>query len=298
MGLFKKVVVADSFALWANAGFATAHTLTFVDAWATSLSYTFQIYFDFCGYTDMAIGSALLFNIRLPANFNSPYKALNIQDFWQRWHITLGRFLRDYIYIPLGGNRHGNIKTSINILITFFIAGLWHGAGWTFILWGCLHGLAIVVYRLWKMFGYTMNTVFAWIITFNFINISWVLFRAEDWTKALSIAKAMMRIDKMIISHSFQTVYMNTLYKLSDLFPLISAVDKGHFIFSFDTYFWILLTTYITLTMKNSIELVDGCTANHTSDETKLAFIYGALFFGAIIKMMMCPYTDFLYFDF
>ena len=108
------------------------------EAWATSLSYTFQLYFDFSGYTDMAIGISLMFNIKLPINFNSPYKALSIQDFWRRWHMTLSRFLRDYIYIPLGGNRKGNTRTYVNLLSTFLIGGLWHGAGWTFIFWGFL----------------------------------------------------------------------------------------------------------------------------------------------------------------
>ncbi|MFW2526219.1 MBOAT family O-acyltransferase, partial [Aliarcobacter butzleri] len=110
IGLFKKVVIADTFAVWANAGFDTATTLNLIEAWATSLSYTFQLYFDFSGYTDMAIGISLMFNIKLPINFNSPYKALSIQDFWRRWHMTLSRFLRDYLYIPLGGNRKGNIR--------------------------------------------------------------------------------------------------------------------------------------------------------------------------------------------
>ncbi|NLY03504.1 MAG: MBOAT family protein, partial [Campylobacter sp.] len=146
IGLFKKVVIADTFAVWANAGFDTSSTLNLIEAWATSLSYTFQLYFDFSGYTDMAIGSSLLFNIRLPINFNSPYKALSIQDFWRRWHMTLSRFLRNYLYIPLGGNRRGKYRTYINLLVTFLLGGLWHGAGWTFIAWGALHGIALVIH--------------------------------------------------------------------------------------------------------------------------------------------------------
>lgn len=121
IGLFKKVYIADSFALWANAGFNAPQALTFLDAWMASLSYTFQLYYDFSGYSDMAIGCGLLFNIRLPMNFNSPYKATNIQDFWRRWHMTLSRWLRDYIYIPLGGNRLGPSKTYLNLFITFLI---------------------------------------------------------------------------------------------------------------------------------------------------------------------------------
>ncbi|WP_313305730.1 MBOAT family O-acyltransferase, partial [Stutzerimonas balearica] len=144
IGLFKKVILADTFAQWATLGFDEKSTLGFLEAWMTSFSYTFQLYFDFSGYTDMAIGAALLFNIRLPINFNSPYKALTIQDFWRRWHITLSRFLRDYLYIPLGGNRGGQWRTCINLMITFILGGLWHGAGWMFVCWGALHGAALV----------------------------------------------------------------------------------------------------------------------------------------------------------
>ena len=143
IGLFKKVVIADTFAIWATAGFSFTTQLSFLDAWLTSLSYTFQLYYDFSGYTDMAIGAALLFNIKLPMNFNSPYKAKNIQDFWHRWHMTLSRWLRDYVYIPLGGNRSGSCNTFVNLFVTFLLGGIWHGAGWTFIIWGALHGFAV-----------------------------------------------------------------------------------------------------------------------------------------------------------
>ncbi len=178
MGLFKKVIIADSFAVWATKGFDVSETLTFVEGWITSLSYTFQLYFDFSGYSDMAIGIALLFNIQLPINFNSPYKAKDIQDFWRRWHITLSRFLRDYIYIPLGGSKKGEINTYTNLIITFLLGGLWHGAGWTFVFWGFLHGLGLVVYRIWRKLDVQLHFLLAWFITFNFINISWVFFRA------------------------------------------------------------------------------------------------------------------------
>ena len=191
IGLFKKVVIADTFAVWATHGFDVAEELTFLEAWVTSLSYTFQLYFDFSGYTDMAIGAALLFNIKLPINFNSPYKAQDIQDFWRRWHITLSRFLRDYIYIPLGGNRKGSFRTYNNLLVTFIIGGLWHGAGWTFVFWGFLHGMALIVHRFWKYLGFTMNAIVAWFITFNFVNIAWVFFRAKEWEDAIKVLKGM-----------------------------------------------------------------------------------------------------------
>jgi D-alanyl-lipoteichoic acid acyltransferase DltB (MBOAT superfamily) len=142
----------------------------------------------------MAIGAALLFNIKLPINFNSPYKALDIQDFWRRWHITLSRFLRDYLYIPLGGNRKGSLRTYTNLLATFIIGGIWHGAGWTFVFWGFLHGMALVIHRFWKSMGLTMPKIVAWFITFNFINIAWVFFRAKEWDDALKVLEGMLTI--------------------------------------------------------------------------------------------------------
>lgn len=191
LGLFKKVVIADSFAPWATNGFDVAEELNMLEAWATSLSYTFQLYFDFSGYTDMALGVALLFNIKLPENFDSPYKSLSIQEFWRRWHITLSRFLKDYIYIPLGGNRHGEFNTYKNLMITFLIGGLWHGAGWTFIFWGFLHGMALVLNRAWNRYDLKMNSFLAWFLTFNFVSIAWVFFRAKTWDDASKVLNGM-----------------------------------------------------------------------------------------------------------
>ncbi|MGD0237976.1 MAG: MBOAT family protein [Syntrophorhabdales bacterium] len=195
IGLFKKLVIADTFAVWANNGFDTLNQLTVIQAWVTSLSYTLQLYYDFSGYTDMALGSSLMFNIKLPINFNSPYRSLDIQEFWRRWHITLGRFMRDYVYIPLGGNRVPEGQILLNIMITFFIVGLWHGAGWTFVLWGCMHGAALVIHRLWKRSGFSMPSWIAWFLTFNFINIGWVFFRAKTFGDALKVLKGMAGID-------------------------------------------------------------------------------------------------------
>ncbi|MFQ5508398.1 MAG: MBOAT family O-acyltransferase [Leptospirillia bacterium] len=191
LGLAKKVLVADTFARWAIAGFGKADSLTLLEGWVTSLSYTFQLYFDFSAYMDMALGAALLFNIRLPFNFNSPYKSLSIQDFWRRWHITLSRFLRDYLYIPLGGNRRSEARTWINLLATFVLGGIWHGAGWTFIFWGFLHGLAAAIHRGWQRLGLSLPKPVAWALTFLFVNAAWVFFRAETWADAMGVLGAM-----------------------------------------------------------------------------------------------------------
>lgn len=191
IGLFKKVILADTFAVWANSGFDHAVTLSFLEAWIAALSYAFQLYFDFSGYIDMAIGTSLLFNIDLPVNFFSPYKAGNIQDFWRRWHITLSRFLRDYVYIPLGGNQKGEKRTLGNLFLTFLLGGLWHGASWTFVFWGVLHGLAMVVHRLWAKLNFRMNRALAWFLTFNFVTFAWVFFRAKTWADAWKVLRGM-----------------------------------------------------------------------------------------------------------
>lgn len=195
IGLAKKVLIADNFAILVRNGFDTDGTLMFFSSWITSLAYTFQLYFDFSGYCDMAMGAALLFNIRLPINFNSPYKALDIADFWRRWHMTLNRFLTHYVYIPLGGSRVGKYRTYMNLFIVFFISGIWHGAGWTFIIWGILHGLAVICNRLWKNTGFKLPVWLAWSITFLFVNAAWVFFRANDIQQAVSILKGMVGLN-------------------------------------------------------------------------------------------------------
>jgi D-alanyl-lipoteichoic acid acyltransferase DltB (MBOAT superfamily) len=250
LGLFKKVVIADTFAVWATNGFDKAEVLTFFEAWATSLSYTFQLYFDFSGYTDMAIGAALLFNIKLPINFNSPYKATNIQDFWRRWHITLSRFLRDYIYIPLGGNRKGNFRTYNNLMATFVIGGLWHGAGWAFVLWGFLHGFALVVHRIWNSLGFRLNTVVGWIITFNFVNMAWVFFRAKEWDDAIKVLKGMFGFTDIVISKQFANMF-NYLNPLSEYFKVNGA--KHNTFVSLATFEMIIFGFIITLVFNNIV---------------------------------------------
>ena len=191
IGLFKKVIIADTFAGWASPGFEAA-SLTFTEAWATALSYTFQLYFDFSGYTDMALGIALLFNIRLPQNFDSPYKSNSIIDFWRRWHMTLSRFLRDYLYIALGGNRKGAFRRHLNLMITMVLGGLWHGAAWTFVVWGFMHGAALVVNHFWRQLGFKMHWLLGRLLTFLFVVVAWVFFRAESFTQAMVVLKGMV----------------------------------------------------------------------------------------------------------
>ena len=185
IGLVKKIVIADTFAIWVTDGFANYESLSFSEAWFVIVAYTIQLYFDFSGYCDMAIGLALMFNIRIPVNFNSPYKARNIHEFWRRWHMTLNRFLTKYVYFPLGGSRKGEIITWLNILLVFFISGFWHGAGWTFIIWGMLHGIASVGLRIIKKYTkLQMPFLLSWFITFMFIVLARVYFRSDSVDQA------------------------------------------------------------------------------------------------------------------
>jgi D-alanyl-lipoteichoic acid acyltransferase DltB (MBOAT superfamily) len=185
-GLFKKVVIADNLAQFATPVFThldSGGSVTASWAWLATLAYTLQIYFDFSGYSDMAIGLALMFGIRLPVNFRSPYKSLSIIEFWRRWHITLSRFLRDYLYIPLGGNRLGEARRYLNLLITMLLGGLWHGAGWTFLIWGGLHGVYLVINHLWRGAVGVGNPrgpmrAVSWAVTFAAVILAWVFFRA------------------------------------------------------------------------------------------------------------------------
>lgn len=195
LGLFKKVVVADTFAGAVDVGFAGALGLNTAEAWFVAIGYTLQLYFDFSGYCDMATGVGLMFNIRIPLNFNSPYKSLNIREFWQRWHITLSRFLTTYIYFPLGGSRKGMARTCVNLLIVFLVSGLWHGAGWLFLLWGLMHGAASVLYRLFRKPYDALHPALQWMITFGFVVIAWVFFRASSLGDALAIVRSMFMMD-------------------------------------------------------------------------------------------------------
>lgn len=204
IGLFKKVVLADGCVEYVTPVFAAAHggqAIGGLAAWGAALGYTFQLYFDFSGYSDMALGLARLFGIVFPANFNSPYKATSIIDFWRRWHMTLSRFLRDYLYIPLGGGRCGPLRRHANLMVTMLLGGLWHGAGWTFVAWGALHGGYLIVNYGWRAFRQRhlaglaippgIGRWLARLLTFSVVLVAWVFFRAESMTAAASILHAM-----------------------------------------------------------------------------------------------------------
>jgi len=194
IGVTKKVALADTLAMLADPLFDKAATtsLSGIEAWVATAAYTLQIYFDFSGYSDMAIGLALMFGLALPFNFNAPYRAVSIRDFWRRWHMTLSRFLRDYLYIPLGGNRCGALRQAFNVILTMLLGGLWHGANWTFVVWGGLHGVALALNHLWQSLGLRLPRPFAWAITLLFVMCGWVLFRAADFATAGDMLRSML----------------------------------------------------------------------------------------------------------
>jgi alginate O-acetyltransferase complex protein AlgI len=214
IGLFKKVVLADHLAAFAdpvfNATAAGSHPMLLA-AWAGVLAYALQIYFDFSGYSDMAIGLSRMFNIRLPLNFDSPYKAASIIDFWRRWHMTLSAFLRDYLYYGLGGNRKGPVRRYINLFTTMLLGGLWHGAGWNFVLWGGLHGVYLIINHGWRrLMGHggvpasRLAHAASVAITFAAVFFAWVPFRATHWADTIAIWKGMVGLNGVSLPQSLQ----------------------------------------------------------------------------------------------
>ena len=283
IGLAKKVIIADTIANFANAGFDKMETLNIIEAWMTSISYTLQLYFDFSGYCDMAMGIALMFNIVLPLNFNSPYKSTNIQEFWKKWHMTLGRFMTNYLYIPLGGNRLGERKTLRNLFIVFMASGIWHGAGWNFVIWGGLHGICILVHRVWKNSGRKMNKLLGWFITINLVNIFWIFFRAETLKGALKILKGMFSY-KSLITIVFEIEQKNNLMgmyqEIKDRFT-VNEIDITSLLFA----------VIITFLLNNTFNIVNSLKIN-----IKNCFVVAFLF-----SISICYFngmSNFLYFNF
>jgi alginate O-acetyltransferase complex protein AlgI len=268
IGLFKKLVLADGVAPFAGPVFSAAangETLTLIEAWGGALAYTLQLYFDFSAYSDMAIGLSRMFGIKLPLNFNSPYKAANIIDFWRRWHITLSRFLRDYLYFALGGNRKGTIRRYANLMATMLLGGLWHGAGWTFVIWGGLHGLYLCINHAWARIrtsvlgAYPVGAVergTAWLLTFVAVVIGWVFFRASDTPSALSILQGMAGANGLLIPSNWPGAW----YLYAGLQKLGFTAQLGVPLSQFDpngvSHYWIISLLGIAWLMPNTQQLM------------------------------------------
>ena len=258
IGLFKKVVLADGIQPYVGPVFESdpSHALTALEAWGGVLAYTLQLYFDFSGYSDMAIGLSKLINVDLPLNFDSPYKAVNIADFWRRWHMTLSRFLRDYLYIPLGGNRYGSTRRYANLLTTMLLGGLWHGAGWTFVIWGGLHGLYLVVHQLWqagieKLRGPAATPslpgrALSVLCTFVCVVVAWVFFRATSLDSAVRVLQGMAGVNGLVLPVEWKT----TLGDLPLAFQPLEAFGGAR------QLLWIALLMAIVWACPNSQRIV------------------------------------------
>lgn len=219
VGMAKKVLLADTFGRFVDVYYADIPSMNTTIAILAMLGYTFQIYFDFSGYCDMATGICLLFNIEIPINFNSPYKSYTVIEFWDRWHITLTRFFTKYLYIPLGGSRKGKIRTCVNTLIVFLVSGLWHGAEWSFVIWGLMHGVMLVLNKIFKESIEKWNKVFSWIITFGFVNVAWIFFRASNLSEAVQVLTQIAKCNFGDIGSSLAAIFQ--LPEITALFNML-----------------------------------------------------------------------------
>lgn len=243
IGLFKKVVIADGLSIYADAGYSmltAGHTLNFISAWITVISYSLQLYFDFSAYSDMAIGLGRMFGIRLPLNFYSPYKATSIIDFWRRWHMTLSRFLRDYLYIPLGGNQKGFIRRYLNLIIVMLLGGLWHGANWTFAIWGGVHGILLILNHAWRQLPFTHHRYYqiapirmiGMMSTFILVTLAWIPFRAETMSHARNMlsyllpnSQSLTATREFLIIQVLNPGSFNEWFKPRELWPPVLPPD-------------------------------------------------------------------------
>jgi D-alanyl-lipoteichoic acid acyltransferase DltB (MBOAT superfamily) len=316
IGLAKKVLIADNLSGYANELFAAPGEPSFFVAWGGVLAYTFQLYFDFSGYSDMAIGLSRMFGVNLPLNFNSPYKATNITEFWRRWHMTLSRFLRDYLYIPLGGNRRGPARRYANLIITMLLGGLWHGAGWTYVVWGGLHGVYLAINHGWQALRERLghrNPGVAWrlaaaSITFVAVVYAWVFFRATSFDDALAIAGGMSGRNGFEIPQAL----LNTFGPLGDALGRLGITGYlgggQRFV---ETYAWSLGAALIAFLAPNTQQIVrqfEPALDYQGADCSPLllpigwrptkawAVCIGAL--GAACFLALSRPTEFLYFQF
>ncbi len=287
MGMGKKVLVADTLGNAVNWGFGNIAALDSTNALMVMLSYTLQIYFDFSGYCDMAIGISKMVNIDLPLNFNSPYKALTINAFWKRWHITLTRFFTTYIYLPLGGNRKGKLRTYIHVMIVFLVSGLWHGANWTFIFWGACHGIFSVITRHWKGFFSRLHPAVSWLLTFSFVNVTWVFFRADRMADGIQLIGQIAKLDFAGINpHIVECFYLPEVRLLSRY--IFTGMDQ--YMPAFVAVF-LLILLFCTLRLPNAYEKMLGFVPT----------VSRAILTAVLLVWCICSFSGistFLYFNF
>lgn len=272
IGLFKKVIIADTFANAVAWGFGNVDAMSSLDIFIVSLCYTFQLYFDFSGYCDMAIGTSRMFNIDLPINFDSPYQATSIVNFWGRWHLTLTQFLREYIYFPLGGSKKGKIRTYVNIMIIFLISGIWHGANWTFVVWGLLHGLFNCLNRIFKKIWEKANVVFQWVVTFTIVDLLWLLFRADSLSQAIYLLKRMICMDSLTVSQGLidsvameEFIFLETKPFAGVFRYFVGGIQYFYNrIYGFNLWVLLIIAFFIVLNLKNTKHISSSRTVGRT----------------------------------
>ena len=281
VGLFKKVVIADSIAPYVDPAFSNVASLSIYDAWTAMLGFTLELYFDFSAYCEIAMGLGLLFGIKLPINFLSPYKAVSIQDFWRRWHITLGEFLKRYLYIPLGGSNNSAFRTVSALSVTMLLGGLWHGASWHYFVWGILHGFMLSVYFIWRQTSYQLPPAVARLITFTCVMLAWVMFRADSYNDAINYYGTLFGVNGVVIPPLYQGIS-----EYSNLVSVaFSPFFNGHEI-------WLLLVlTVFTLRHRNIHEVIEKIKPNN-----KLTAIMVTLV--AVITLNLGTKSTFMYFQF
>jgi alginate O-acetyltransferase complex protein AlgI len=280
IGLAKKILIADNLAEYVSIGYDKNLNLNMIEAWLLILCFSMQLYYDFSGYSDMAIGIAKMFNIDLPINFNSPYKAKNIKDFWRRWHISLSNFLRDYIYIPLGGNNN-SIR---NILIVFIIGGIWHGASWSFILWGLIHGFGYILLELVILLKIKLNRFISVIFTFIFVSYAWIFFRANNIDTALSIIKDSLNLNSLKIPFFLKKYFdIDSSYFGSALSNTSTYINNHNFLY-------ILVLAIILLFFKNSVEIINA--------KYHIKYNYIIILISLLCLFSISKESTFLYFNF
>ena len=284
IGLFKKSVIADELSVWCAYAFSNIDRLTFLEAWLGALAYTFQLYFDFSGYSEMAIGLGLLFNLRLPINFNSPYKAMSMIDFWRRWHMTLGLWVKNYLYIPLGGNRQGQWKKMRNLFASMVIIGLWHGAGWTYVVWGALHGLFLMINHQWRRLEIRIPNTMAWGMTFICVVFCWVIFRADNIHNGLTMISTMLDVRTFALPDEER--YVNVLSGIGIQFIHWEMPKMLHQMVLIE-----LILLMLVLKVKNALHMMESFTPNWK-------WFIAVLFMGIAALCQMNSYTEFLYFQF
>jgi alginate O-acetyltransferase complex protein AlgI len=312
IGLAKKVLIADNFADYATPVFTAAHgglPIRLVAAWAGSISYTFQLYFDFSGYSDMAIGLSKLFGVDLPINFFSPYKSTNMIEFWRRWHMTLSRFLRDYLYFPLGGNRKGQLRRCVNLMITMLLGGLWHGANWTFVVWGGLHGVYLLINHGWQSVCPRSNSpmllgkFFAGVLTFLAVVVGWVFFRAEDFRTATDILLGMAGFNGITVQNQSAGFWA----ALTHLIPQLT-MTSGDTLENIATpgrlemEALLLIGALLVWTMPNTRQIAERLETVLSSSDAPLFYRRAVPAFAGVLLalalLQMQKVSEFLYFQF